>query len=57
MVDGAPHPDATPLLEVLSEDGSEILVPFVQAFVKNLDLPGRRLEMSLPAGLIDINRS
>lgn len=57
MVDGAPHPDATPLLEVLSEEGSEILVPFVQAFVKNLDLPGRRLEMSLPAGLIDINRS
>jgi 16S rRNA processing protein RimM len=55
-VDGARHPDATPLLTVLGEDGSEFLVPFVQAFVKNLDLPGRRLDMSLPSGLIDINR-
>jgi 16S rRNA processing protein RimM len=56
-VDGARLKDAAPILEVLSEDGSEILVPFVQAFVKNLDLPGRRLEMSLPPGLIDVNRS
>ena len=55
-VDGTRIPDAAPLLAVRREDGSESLVPFVKAFVKNLDLPGRRLDMSLPAGLIDINR-
>ncbi len=55
-VDGARLSDAAAVLTVLEEDGSEFLVPFVEAFVKNLDLPGRRLDMSLPAGLIDINR-
>jgi len=55
-VDGARLSDAAAVLTVLKEDGSEFLVPFVEAFVKNLDLPGRRLDMSLPAGLIDINR-
>ena len=55
-MDGARLSDAAAVLTVLKEDGSEFLVPFVEAFVKNLDLPGRRLDMSLPAGLIDINR-
>ena len=55
--DGARLTDAAPLLEVRKEDGSEVLVPFVQAFVKTLDLSGRRLVMSLPAGLVEINRS
>lgn len=55
-VDGTRLTEAAPVLAVLREDGSEVLVPFVQAFIKNLDLPGRRLVMTLPAGLIDINR-
>jgi 16S rRNA processing protein RimM len=54
--EGARIPEAAPLLTVLAKDGSEILVPFVKAFVKTLDLTARRLVMSLPAGLIDVNR-
>ncbi|HEY2038835.1 MAG TPA: ribosome maturation factor RimM [Edaphobacter sp.] len=53
--DGTHLSNAAPLLTVLREDGNEVLVPFVQAFVRSLDLTDRRLVMSLPIGLIDIN--
>lgn len=54
--DGTRLPDAAPLLEVQANDGGEILIPFVKAFVKDIDLPGRRLVMSLPAGLVEVNQ-
>jgi len=47
---------AAPLLVIDAENDGEILVPFVKAFIQEIDLPGRRLIMSLPAGLVDINR-
>lgn len=53
--DGTRLSDAAPLLTAQREDGSEILIPFVQAFVKDLNLADRRLVMCLPAGLIDTN--
>jgi 16S rRNA processing protein RimM len=49
--------DAAPLLSVEAPDGSEILIPFVKAFLVSLDPAARRIEMSLPPGLIDVNRS
>ncbi|HTF61080.1 MAG TPA: hypothetical protein VK638_00055, partial [Edaphobacter sp.] len=53
---GTRLPETAPLLTVLAEDGSEILVPFVKAFIKTLDLPARRIVMKLPAGLVEVNR-
>jgi len=54
--DGARLDEAAPLLVVQAVDHSEILIPFVKAFIRQLDLPGRKLIMNLPAGLIDVNR-
>jgi 16S rRNA processing protein RimM len=48
--------EAAPLLTVLATDGSEILVPFVKAFIRRLDLTAKRLVMSLPIGLVEVNR-
>ena len=48
--------DAAPLLEVRPE-GAEpedtVLVPFVRAYLVSVDVPARRVEMRLPAGLVD----
>lgn len=33
----------------------ELLVPFAAEFVRTLDLPGKRLEMALPAGLLELD--
>jgi 16S rRNA processing protein RimM len=32
-----------------------LLVPFAAEFVKKSDLPGRRIEMQLPEGLLDLD--
>jgi 16S rRNA processing protein RimM len=45
----------TPILKVEGKDG-EILIPFAQSFLRKLDLGQRRIEMSLPDGLRDLNR-
>jgi len=49
--------EAAPLLLVQTGAGDEVLIPYVQSFLVAL-LPGqKRIEMVLPAGLVDINRS
>ena len=35
------------------EPGSELLLPFVDAYVVDVDVPGRRILMDLPEGLIE----
>jgi len=55
--DGDRLSEAAPLLFVQSENNGEILVPFVKAFLKTIDLSSRRLVMSLPVGLVEVNRS
>ena len=47
--------DAAPLLSVLSPSGAEILIPFAKAFLVEVDIAGKRIVMSLPAGLLEIN--
>ena len=49
--------DAAPLLVVTSSDGDEILVPFVRAFLVAVDAEAKRIDMVLPVGLVDVNRS
>jgi 16S rRNA processing protein RimM len=33
----------------------EVLVPFAKSFLRKLDLAGKRVEMALPEGLVDLN--
>jgi 16S rRNA processing protein RimM len=49
--------EAAPLLEVTSTDGEEILIPFAKSFVLGVDTKAKRVDMTLPLGLLDVNRS
>jgi 16S rRNA processing protein RimM len=44
-----------PLLEIRTQDGKELLIPFVKSMLTNIDLEHRRIEVSLPAGLDELN--
>lgn len=33
----------------------EVLIPYAQSFLRKIDFAGKRIEMSLPAGLVDLN--
>lgn len=43
------------LLIVAGEDGVEYEIPFAKAYVVKIDVVGRRLEMRLPPGLLEVN--
>jgi 16S rRNA processing protein RimM len=47
--------DAAPLL-VLESGQGEVLIPFAKAFLVALRLDEKRIDMSLPQGLIEVNR-
>ena len=49
--------DAAPLLAVTSPEGDEILIPFAKAFLVAVDTEAKRIDMTLPEGLIEVNRS
>ncbi len=49
--------DVPPILEVKSVDGDEVLVPFARAMIQKIDVVQKRIDMKLPEGLIDINRT
>lgn len=49
--------DAAPLLTVKTDAGDEVLIPYVQSFLTGVDAENKRIDMVLPAGLIDVNRS
>jgi 16S rRNA processing protein RimM len=42
-------------LLVVHGAGGEILVPFAKSYLRKIDLQAKRVEMALPAGLIDLN--
>jgi 16S rRNA processing protein RimM len=52
-VDTAAGP--APLLVVRGARG-EVLVPFAQSYLRKLDVEGRRVEMALPEGLVELNQ-
>lgn len=49
--------EAAPMLVVRSPDGDEVLVPFAKDFIVTISAEERRVEMVLPQGLLDVNRS
>lgn len=50
-------PETAPLLVVLNAAGEEILIPFAKAWLRKLDVEGKRIEMTLPEGLLTLNTS
>jgi 16S rRNA processing protein RimM len=48
--------DAAPLLAVRSPEGDEILIPFAKAFLGAVDTEAKRIDMTLPEGLVEVNR-
>lgn len=48
---------AAPLLSVVSQGGDEILIPFAKAFLIGVNVREKRIEMALPFGLVEVNRS
>jgi 16S rRNA processing protein RimM len=43
------------LLEVKTPSRGEALIPFAKAYLVRMDIEGKRIEMRLPEGLLDIN--
>jgi 16S rRNA processing protein RimM len=48
--------DAAPLLAVTSPEGDEILIPFANEFLLELDAASKSIRMALPEGLAEINQ-
>jgi len=46
---------AAPLLIVKNDGGAEFMIPFVESFTKKLDLKGKRIEMQLPEGMLELD--
>jgi len=56
--DGATRLEEAPaLLEVRSTLGEEVLIPFAKALLVGIDISARRIEMNLPAGLVEVNKA
>jgi 16S rRNA processing protein RimM len=49
------QPESVDMLVVEAQDGREVSIPFARAYLVQIDLAGRRLEMDLPSGLLDVN--
>src|SRR3954462_2546144 len=43
-----------PLLQIF-KDSKEILIPFAQEFIAGIDIEGKRVEMKLPAGMLELD--
>ena len=44
------------MLVIRAADGEELLIPFVRAYLRKIDLAAGRLEMELPSGLLTTQR-
>jgi 16S rRNA processing protein RimM len=44
------------LLVVGGKSGDEILIPFAKDYLLRIDVDGKRVEMALPEGLVELNR-
>jgi 16S rRNA processing protein RimM len=55
VVQGYQETGGAPLLEIRTQDGKELLIPFAKAMLVNIDLEHKRIEVNLPAGLLDLN--
>jgi 16S rRNA processing protein RimM len=49
------HVPGAPLLAIVDEDARELLVPFVESIVPEVDVAGGRLVVDPPPGLLDLH--
>jgi 16S rRNA processing protein RimM len=54
ITDVEPEGAGPAMLVVRSPAGEELLIPFVRAYLRTTDIEGKRLEMDLPRGLLDL---
>ncbi len=47
--------EAAPRLTVTAPNGDEVLIPYVQSFLITLSVDQKRIDMQLPAGLLELN--
>jgi 16S rRNA processing protein RimM len=45
-----------PLLVIAGAEGKELLAPFVEAYISAVDLAGKKLELKLPEGMLEIDK-
>jgi 16S rRNA processing protein RimM len=57
ITDVEPEGPGPAMLVVRGQGGDEILIPFVRAYLRKVDLEGNRLEMDLPEGLVTVQTS
>jgi 16S rRNA processing protein RimM len=54
ITDVEPEGPGPAMLVVRSPAGDELLIPFVRAYLRKMDIEGKRLEMDLPEGLLAV---
>jgi 16S rRNA processing protein RimM len=54
IIDVAPEGTGPAMLLIRDFSGQELLIPFVRAYLKKIDLEAKQLEMELPAGLLTV---
>lgn len=57
ITDVEPEGAGPAMLVVRTQAGEELLIPFVRAYLRKMDLEGKRLEMDLPEGLLAVQTS
>lgn len=55
MLQGLLETGAHPVLVIKNEDGKELLIPAVEEFIVNIDIPNKRVVLSPPEGIFEIN--
>lgn len=54
-VTGFQETGGTPLLEAVTADGKELLIPFAKSICTVIDLAQKRIQVNLPDGLEELN--
>ncbi len=54
-VSGWEETGGVPLLEIRTQAGKEMLIPFAKSMLINIDLDRRRIDVNLPEGLDQLN--
>jgi 16S rRNA processing protein RimM len=54
ITDVEPEGAGPAMLVIRTPGGDELLIPFVRAYLRKIDLEGKRMEMELPLGLLDM---
>jgi len=57
ITDVEPEGAGPAMLVIRTPAGDELLIPFVRAYLRKVDLEGKRLEMDLPEGLLAVQAS